>query len=233
MLPVSHLVGSTNQPRHIGAILLAAGSGSRLGNRPKCLLELDGVPLICRQLAALTQVGVAELVVVLGQHADRIAPVLENLPVHIARNMDPNAGQSASLHLGLQALSRQADTVLVVLADQPLIDAQDLRDLMAAYANRVADIQVVQPHVDGLPGNPVMFSSDVSAAILRDETSAGCRGWQAARPSQVLRWETANTHYRFDVDCPEDIDAFALLTGQRLLWPPDLANASCATIVAP
>jgi CTP:molybdopterin cytidylyltransferase MocA len=173
------------------------------------------------------------LVVVLGQHADRIAPVLDDLPVHIARNMDPNAGQSASLHLGLQALSRQVDTVLVVLADQPLIDAQDIRDLMAAYANRVTGIQVVQPQVDGLPGNPVMFSSEVGADILRDETSAGCRAWQIAHLSQVLRWETTNSHYRFDVDCPEDIDAFVLRTGQRLVWPPDLANASSATTLAP
>ena len=43
------------QPHHgsdsrlnVGAVLLAAGSASRMGHRPKCLLELDGVPLIRR-----------------------------------------------------------------------------------------------------------------------------------------------------------------------------------------
>ena len=36
----------------VGAVLLAAGAGSRLGHKPKSLLELDGVPLIHRQLAA-------------------------------------------------------------------------------------------------------------------------------------------------------------------------------------
>ncbi|NCW99104.1 MAG: nucleotidyltransferase family protein, partial [Betaproteobacteria bacterium] len=38
----------------LGAVLLAAGSGSRMGYRPKSLLQLDGVPLICRQLIALS-----------------------------------------------------------------------------------------------------------------------------------------------------------------------------------
>ena len=38
----------------VGAVLLAAGAGSRLGGRPKALLELGGVPLVLRQLIALS-----------------------------------------------------------------------------------------------------------------------------------------------------------------------------------
>jgi glucose-1-phosphate thymidylyltransferase len=43
---------------------MAAGAGSRLGHRPKCLLQLDGVPLILRQISALKAAGVDDLVVV-------------------------------------------------------------------------------------------------------------------------------------------------------------------------
>ena len=46
----------------IGAVLLAAGSGSRMGHRPKSLLELDDVPLIRHQLLALSEAGVDEVV---------------------------------------------------------------------------------------------------------------------------------------------------------------------------
>jgi molybdenum cofactor cytidylyltransferase len=226
------LGGNINTPLRIGAVMLAAGSGSRLGHRPKCLLELAGVPLIRRQLTALIQARVTELVVVLGQHADRIAPVLEDLPVLIVRNPVPNAEQNASLHLGLQTLSRHLDTVLVALADQPLIDVQDLFDLMATYANRANGIEVVQPQVAGLPGNPVMFSRLVAMDIFRAETSVGCRVWQAAHPTQVLRWETVNTHYRIDIDDAEDMAAFAQNTGHTLRWPPDLAHGSSLTTVA-
>ena len=41
----------------VGAVLLAAGSASRMGGRPKCLLELGGVPLVMRQLIALSGGG--------------------------------------------------------------------------------------------------------------------------------------------------------------------------------
>ena len=56
----------------VGAVLLAAGSGSRMGQRPKSLLELGGVPLIRRQLIALSGAGMDEVVVVLGHYAERI-----------------------------------------------------------------------------------------------------------------------------------------------------------------
>lgn len=206
----------------VGAVLLAAGAGSRMGGRPKCLLELGGISLIRRQLIALSGAGVDELVVVLGHHAERIAPELRDVPVTLVRNPDPDAGQVSSLRLGLQALTGEIDAVLVALADQPLINSPDINDLIGAYKKRPAGMQVVQPSVDGLPGNPVMFSAEVREQLLAGEAHIGCRQWQAAHPQAVHHWTSANQRYRTDVDCPEDIEALATRTGHRLHWPADL-----------
>jgi L-glutamine-phosphate cytidylyltransferase len=58
------------------ALILAAGRGSRMGNlgddRPKCLVELDGQPLIERQVAALRRGGADEIGVVRGYRAEMI-----------------------------------------------------------------------------------------------------------------------------------------------------------------
>lgn len=58
------------------AIILAAGRGSRLGHlgddRPKCFVELEGRPLIERQIAALRRGGVSEIGVVRGYRAEMI-----------------------------------------------------------------------------------------------------------------------------------------------------------------
>ena len=58
------------------AIILAAGRGSRLGplgdDRPKCLVELEGKPLIERQIAALRRGGVDQIGVVRGYRAEMI-----------------------------------------------------------------------------------------------------------------------------------------------------------------
>ena len=206
----------------VGAVLLAAGSGSRMGNKPKCLLELGGVSLIRRQLIALSGAGVDELVVVLGHHAERIEPAVRDFPVTLVRNLDPDAGQVSSLRLGLQALTGKIDSVLVALADQPLINSQDINDLIGAYKKRPEGTEVVQPTVDGLPGNPVMFSQSVREQILAGEARVGCKQWQAANPQAVHPWASSNQRYRTDVDSPEDIEALASRTGHRLLWPKDL-----------
>jgi molybdenum cofactor cytidylyltransferase len=194
-----------------------------MGHRPKCLLQLDGVPLIQRQIIALTAAGVAELVVVLGHYSDDITLALRAFPLRafritIVQNSQPDAGQTSSLKLGLQALPAHTDAVLIALADQPLIEAQDIRDLIAAYLLRPESVQVVQPHVNGQPGNPVMFTAQVREAILAGNANFGCKQWQAAHPQAVQRWTTPNPHYCTDVDSEQDITALAA-TGHRLLWP--------------
>lgn len=210
----------------VGAVLLAAGAGSRMGHRPKSLLELGGVPLIRRQLIALSGAGVDEVVVVLGHYAERIEEAVKEFPVTLVRNLEPDAGQISSLRLGLKALSPKLDAVLVALADQPLINSQDINDLIGAYKKRPAGAQVVQPMVDGLPGNPVMFSAEVRDQILLGDANVGCRQWQAAHPAQVHAWLSGNNRYRTDVDTPEDIEALAARTGHRLKWPLDLQAAA-------
>ena len=67
----------------VGAVVLAAGAGSRLGGRPKALLELGGVPLILRQLVALSGAGVDEVVVVTGHHAEAIEAADSNAPTTV------------------------------------------------------------------------------------------------------------------------------------------------------
>lgn len=208
----------------VGAVLLAAGAASRMGYRPKSLLALDGVPLIRRQLTALSGAGVDQVVVVLGHHADRIEQAIQGLAVTRVCNPEPDAGHVSSLRRGLQALASPFDAVLVALADQPLIGVQDLGDLIGAYQKRPAGTQVVQPTVDGLPGNPVMFSAEVRHQILAGDAQLGCRQWQLAHPDQVHAWATENTRYRTDVDTPQDIEALAARTGRRLTWPMDLAR---------
>ena len=213
----------------IGAVVLAAGSASRMGHRPKCLLELDGQPLIERLLHALT--GLDERVVVLGHHAPAIERALDRAAASTGLeepsvlgtvrvyNWDPQAAQVTSQRLGLRALPDDLDAVLVALADQPLIGQREITDLIDAYRDRPAGMQVVQPAVAGLPGNPVIFSALVRQEILAAAPDVGCRQWQAAHPQQVHAWNTDNPSYRTDVDTPEDVSAFTERTGRRLLWP--------------
>ena len=208
----------------VGAVLLAAGAGSRLGNKPKSLLELDGVPLIHRQLAALS--GVDEVVVVLGHHAAMIAAALAARPVPVnvktVTNPKPDEGQPSSVRVGLQSLSANLDAVIVALADQPLLDAEDIGALIDAFKKRSGAAAMVVPRVSGAPGNPVMFDAALRDEWLRSDTNAMGRGWREANPQRVQWFDSDNSHFRVDIDTAEDIKAFAQRTGYELRWPSGL-----------
>lgn len=201
----------------VGAVLLAAGAGSRLGQRAKSLLELDGAPLIRRIVIALVESAVQPIVVVLGHHADAIAAVVRDLPVQLVRNPTPDDGQASSLRLGLTELRTELDAVIVALADQPLITAGDIGDLISAFTDRSSK-QMIVPRVDGKPGNPVILD-----AALRDEWLAGPAGmtgqqWRRENPGCIGWYDSQNHHYRVDIDTLEDLAQFTASTGLTLRW---------------
>ena len=206
----------------VGAVLLAAGSGSRLGGRPKSLLELGGVPLIRRQLIALSGAGVDEVAVVLGHHADVIEAAVQAFPVTLVRNPAPDDGQASSVRIGLQALSGKLDAVIVALADQPLVNAQDITALIAAFKQR-GDAAMVVPRVAGEPGNPVIFEAGLRDEWLAGDVDAACRRWREDHPGRVHWFDTDNGRYRVDIDTPADLLRFTERTGHELRWPAALA----------
>lgn len=206
----------------VGAVLLSAGAGSRLGGRPKALLELGGVPLIRRQLIALSGAGVDEVVVVLGHHADAIEPVVRDFPVTLVRNPAPDDGQPSSVRIGLQALAGKLDAVIVALADQPMINAQDISALIGAFKKR-GDAAMVVPRVAGEPGNPVMLEAALRDEWLAGDADAACRRWRQQHPERVGWFDTDNNRYRVDIDTPEDLQRFTERTGHALRWPATVA----------
>lgn len=210
------------------AVLLAAGSASRMGHRPKCLIERDGVPLLVRLLQVLKAAGVEGVVLVLGHYADRIEAALSapdtgfGLDLRRIRNPDPAAAQDASLRLGLQALPPGAEPVLVLLADQPLLEADDVRSLLAAWQQRAPGVGFLQPVHGGQPGHPVVLSAEVAGVLRTAEPGQGGRQWQAAHPEQVGRWSVDHARFTTDVDQPADL-ARLQAAGIALRWPADLA----------
>ncbi|MCE2781318.1 nucleotidyltransferase family protein [Limnohabitans sp.] len=210
----------------MGALVLAAGAGRRMGHRPKCLLQLNGRSLIDRQLEAVHQAGLASVLVVLGHHAERIQQqaALQHWGARWVVNPQPDAGHVSSLRAGLQALPPGLAAVMVLLADQPMVDVTAIQALMNAYAARPEGTHMVQPTVQDLPGNPVVFSSAVALQILAGGVQMGVRQWQQLNPEKTYRWKTPDARYRLDVDNEQDLQTLETLTGHRLLWPSDLSR---------
>ncbi len=191
------------------AVVLAAGEGSRMGKVPKCLIRVNGEPLILRALTALQTVGVSRIVVVTGYHAERIEPMIPAGVATVVRNPAPERGQPSSVQTGLRAVGAEVAQILVMLADQPLIGAAELRHLLAAFAERPPGTRVMFPEVNGQRGNPVVLEGSLSAEVFAQPSSGGLRAYIDAHPEIVYRYPTEEMPFVLDLDTPDDMAALA------------------------
>ncbi len=203
---------------HIGAVLLAASEGRRMGGVVKPLIRLQGVPLISRNLVALSGAGVDEVVVVTGYANAEVEQQVESFPVTVVHNPSHAEGQEGSVRLGLTALSGEFDAVFVMPSDQPLIAADDLIELIGAFKKRGA-AHVIIPYVSEQRGDPILLDEVALADILASDTNLACRHLIDNHPEVVHIHETGNSRFITDLDTPGDLQVLAERTGWRLEMP--------------
>jgi len=189
-----------------------------MGGVAKPLIRLQGVPLISRQLVALSGAGVDEVVVVTGHARNAVEELMRGFSVTLAHNEAHAQGQEGSVRAGLAALSGSFDAVFIVPVDQPLIAADDLTELIGAFKKRPAG-HVVVPVVDGQRGNPILLDEVAQAQILASGANLGCRHLIERQPELVHVHKTANIRFITDLDTVEDVQALAQRTGWRLELP--------------
>jgi len=192
-------------------VLLAAGEGSRFG-RPKALVELDGQTLAERGVTMLQAGGADPVLLVTGAAPVELAPERQVRTVH---NGEWRTGMGSSLRAALRALAPpdapdpapEVGAVVVALADQPLVGAEAVTRLIAAYR---AGASVAVAAYAGRPRNPVLLAREhwpeVIAAAAGDQ---GARAFLRARPDLVTLVECGDTGRPDDIDTPADLDAIS------------------------
>jgi len=187
----------------VSAVVLAAGMSSRMGERFKLLLDVNGQPMIRRTASNVLAVGPVETIVVTGYRADKIEAALAGLSVRFVHNENHREGQPTSVAAGVRALTSFCQAVMVVLGDQPLVAPDDLRALIDAYAT-VERESILVPHHAGKRGNPILFAARHIPAVVTGGLNVGCRHLIETHADQVARLEFASDVYTFDCDTPDD-----------------------------
>lgn len=113
------------------AIVLAGGAGKRLGGVDKPALEVAGVSLLDRALAACSQ---ARTVVVVGY------PRPTSRPVRWTVERPLRGGPLAGLGAGLEALRPDVESVVVLAADMPYLKASDVARTVSALPGHDAAV---------------------------------------------------------------------------------------------
>ncbi len=180
----------------ISAIVLAAGEGRRFGGT-KQLEIVRGKPLVQHAVDAATMTEIDEIVVVLGHDAEIVRAAL-SLPSHarVVVNERFAEGQSTSLAAGLDALDPMSEAAVVLLADQPGIEARHVSSLVQTYEDE--EPSVIRVRFRDGPG-PALIGRSVWAEVMSLAGDTGARALFDAEPGRV-RW------LAFDEDAPVDVD---------------------------
>ena len=189
----------------VAGVLLAAGEGSRFG-RPKALVELHGQTLAERGVNVLRAGGARPILVVTG------AVPIELSETHTVYNPEWRTGMGSSLRAALQALTgtgtgvgteTDVGAVVVALADQPLVGAEAVARLIAAYRDGAS---VAVAAYGGQPRNPVLLAREHWAEVVATATGdQGARTFLRARPDLVTLVECGDTGRPDDIDTPADL----------------------------
>lgn len=143
--------------RRIAAVVLAAGSSTRMGGQPKVLLPWDRRRTVIETVVArLLALRLADIVVVTGHRAADVTRALADLPVRTVYNLAYQQGEMlSSLQAGLQTLPPEVAACLVVLGDQPMVNIRTIDQVLLAYAQGKGEI--IAPVFEGRRGHPVLF----------------------------------------------------------------------------
>jgi molybdenum cofactor cytidylyltransferase len=142
--------------RHVGAVVLAAGLSSRMG-QPKVLMPWIGNKTILEQiLDQLLLARVPETRVVTGHRAGEVKRLAIRAGVETAHNDHYKTGEMlSSLKAGLAAMPSHIAAALIVLGDQPRIQARVISQVVTAYAEGAGEI--VAPSYQMRRGHPILI----------------------------------------------------------------------------
>jgi molybdenum cofactor cytidylyltransferase len=199
----------------LGAVVLAAGGSTRLG-RPKQLVVHDGRPLVVRAADAARRAGTNPVVVVLGAEADAVRAVLADLPVVQVVNARWADGMGTSVAEGMRAIIEHAPAlrgVLLLLADQPLVDHAALARLLARWGEADisagdgdAHVTIAAAAYAGTVGVPAVFGRAHFDSLRSLAPDAGAAALLRATGARVLRVPMPEA--ATDIDTPVDLDRF-------------------------
>ncbi len=185
------------------AVVLAAGSSTRMPGRHKLLLPLGHEPVIRRTVRAVLDAGPDEVVVVTGFGAEAIGDAIAGLPVAVVPNPRYAEGQMTSVAAGVAALGTGYDAVMICLGDMAILEAADYRELVDAYG-AMPQGSILVPRRGGERGNPVIFSAQHVSEVIAGNRNLGCRKLIADHPDEVHPYAPAHDRFFVDLDTPAD-----------------------------
>jgi len=190
---------------NIAVILLAAGASSRLG-AIKQLLPWKGTTLLEHSIETISNLNCSDRFVVLGANHNLIKSKIDFSKVKVLVNNEWKLGLGSSIACGANHLLQngfEVDAVLIILADQPLIDSKYLNSLIDTF--EVDEKQIIATsYGNHKKGVPALFDKAYFKELSELNADKGAKTIIDNYSENVT---TVNAeHLVFDIDTREDYE---------------------------
>lgn len=188
----------------VDAIILAAGSSSRMG-QPKQLLKVNDETLLIRTIKTVAAAGLSniEITVVLGSNYEQHRDIVSPLKINIQHNIDWANGMGSSLKYGLKSIvAQKLAGVLILVCDQPLLTSEHIQKLIQQF--HVSPQSIVASHYNNTDGVPAIFPSTLFEQLLRIGDDQGAKKVLQQNRQNLISVDFPDG--AIDLDTPEDYD---------------------------
>ena len=186
----------------IKKILLAAGESKRFGNKNKLSETINGKPIINHVFDKLFEIfDPTELIVILGHENKIIKNLIFNKDIKILENKDYRKGIGTSIALGMNDLNEDIDGVMIIPADMPCINSEDLINLEKKFME-LNCVKVVMPEHNSRIGNPVVLPRNYFNTLKSLKNDFGARS--LIRKKDIVTLKTGFGTI-FDIDTRDEL----------------------------
>ena len=197
-------------------IILAAGMSSRFKGL-KALATIGDQTILSMVVNAALVSTLDRIVLVLGHESDTIIETLGLVPEHqkLLAIVNPvyKEGMSASLKFGLKAVKDRYPSIMVMLGDQPLIEARTIDRILEAF--RTSPKPICQAVNQGRQGHPVCFSESLYGELLKITGDQGARQVIKSHAEQIHFLEVPESTMFEDIDNRKDLERVTEIFEQR------------------
>ncbi|MDW8205020.1 MAG: nucleotidyltransferase family protein [Cytophagales bacterium] len=154
--------------------ILAAGASSRMGSH-KALLDWNGQPLIVHAANIALEAGAADVAVITGAQYKAVQQAVAALPVQAVYSPHWQSGMAHSVATAAKwAHKQKAEGLLVMVCDQPFVNAELLRQILQKAAASAAPI-IACTYANGTKGVPAWFDESFFEYLYQLKGDMGAR----------------------------------------------------------
>ena len=188
----------------ISVLILAAGASRRMG-KPKLLIEWQGLSLLEKALLLGQSISPDRVSIVLGSHYERYFQIIDINKVNIVRNENWTSGMGTSIACGVEAISNtwpHANGIMIMLADQPLMTAQHLNELITEFNRNPGFISATE-YPNKKRGVPAVFPPEYFEELMSLNSDKGARDLLNSKAHKIVT--VYHAEVILDIDTPEDL----------------------------